>query len=413
MNLFTSPEAMLLFSAATNPALWTANEEGGYLSYQTPGLPGLVRVEARPAEDFDAIAARLRGVHPDAAQVIAWALSELVEDPREALPEGTTKTQSWALSRIVAESLGTDPWKVTPAKRAELLQRVADALWLASRARVECERPGVFNMGGGRREAVKVAAAPLLIQRLDLDAGGVPRLVEVALSRAWVAPLTETRAQYLPVGDTFARLASGRPGGALARSIALWVVSQCRIHRHDASAGTMKMVTPGEILQRFGAGELSSKTHASRLLDAWAGALSELVEAGLIAPHADADPAALRSRLGVSRGPNTGRDLLSVPAPAILPGPLLLVALEALEMYGDPLKVAKLPPKSGETTPEKWLDCRGKDATNRKEQSVSGVAPEVAPPSATRGTGRRRPCPVCGEEPSRERRADRKRGGAR
>lgn len=413
MILFTSSEACLLLSAATNPARWRSCEEGRYFAYQAPGLPGMVRIELDKVEDFDQVEARLHGIHPDSALVIAWALSELIGDPREAIAKNTTKTKNWALSRIVMEALGTDPWKVSSAKREDLLQRVADALWFASRASIECERPGVFDMGGGRRESVKVAAAPLLLQRLDLNPGGVPRLVEVTLSGSWVAPLTETRAQYLPVGETFAKLSSGRPPGALARSIALWVVQQCRIHRHDASAGSMKSVTPKEILLRFGAGELSSKTHGNRLLDAWAGALSELAKARLIAPHPDADPAALRARLGIVRRGTSAAEMLLESAVSLQPGPLLLEALEALENTGDPLKVAKAPPKSGVAAPEKWRSGRGEDATNRKEQSVGGTAPEVASPLPTQKTGRRRPCPVCGDDPTSERRAARKRGGSR
>ena len=46
----------------------------------------------------------------------------------------------------------------------------------------------------------------------------------------------------------------------------------------------MKSVTPGEILQRFGVGEMPSESHKNRALGAWSEALAELAEAGLEIP---------------------------------------------------------------------------------------------------------------------------------
>lgn len=380
MNLFTSSEACLLLSATTNPARWHACEKGGYIAYQIPGLVGRVRLDVAHTENFSAIESRLRSIHPDTAIVIAWAISEMVGDPRA--PHGA-KPSSWALSRIVHEALGIDPWKVSPAKRQELLQRVADALWLASRARVECQRPGEYNMGGKKKEACKIAAAPLLLQRLDLDASRP--IVEMALSEAWRSNCTGSIAQYLPVEDAFARISSARPGGAIARSLALWIVSQARVQRQ----AELKPIEPRKILERFHA-DLPSFAggHSSRLLDAWADALNQLAEVGLLAPCADADPEALRRRLGVVRyGNNTADTLLDSPVTLAL-GPVILDALGAIEECGNPLKLAKSPPKTGEVIPKTGEVVDGSaDKNKNKGVGVSERATPLTPSRPNLGAG--------------------------
>jgi hypothetical protein len=378
--IFTSPEAALLLSAATNASKWAANEEGGYLSYQIPGLVGRVRIDLNHAEDFHTIAARLWSIHPDAAIVISWALSETIGDPRA--PHGA-KPSSWALSRIVHDALGVDPGKVSSAKRQELLLRVADALWLASRARVECQRPGEYNMGGKKKEACKIAAAPLLLQRLDLDASRP--IVEMALSEAWRSNCTGSIAQYLPVEDAFARIASARSGGAIARSLAIWIVSQARVQRQ----AELKPIEPRKILERFNA-DLPSFAggHSSRLLDAWADALNQLVEVGLLALSADTDPEALRRRLGVVRyGNNTADALLDSPVTLAL-GPVILDALEAIEESGNPLKLAKSPPKTGEVIPKTGEVVDGSaDKNKNKGDGVSERATPLTPSRPNLGVG--------------------------
>ncbi|MCX6366207.1 MAG: hypothetical protein NTX57_05800 [Armatimonadetes bacterium] len=379
MNLYTSSEACILLSAATNPARWDACEKGGYIAYQVPGLVGRVRLDVAYTENFSAIESRLRSIHPDTAIVIAWALSEMIGDPRA--PHGAKPT-SWALSRIVHEALGVDPWKVSSAKRQELLNRVVDALWLASRARVECQRPGEYNMGGKKKEACKIAAAPLLLQRLDLDASRP--IVEMALSEAWRSNCTGILAQYLPVEDAFARISSARPGGAIARSLALWIVSQARVQRQ----AELKPIEPRKMLERFNAGIQLRGRHAFRIVEAWADALNQLAEVGLLAPCADTDPEALRRRLGVvERGNSTMETLLDSPVTFAL-GPVILDALEALEKSGNPLKVEQRPPKSGAAIPKSGAAVDGSaDKNKNKGDGVSERATPLTPSRPNLGAG--------------------------
>lgn len=385
MIIFTSPEAALLLSAATNGDRWVANEEGNYISYQSPGLAGQIRIDVdyKTAEDFHTVANRVRSIHPDAAIVISWALSELIGDPRTP---HNAKPSSWALSRIVHEALGIDPWGVSRAKREEMLQRVEDALWLASRARVECQRPGEYNMGGKKKETCKIAAAPLLLQRLDLDASRP--IVEMSLSDAWMSNCTGSLAQYLPVEDAFTRISSARPGGAIARSLAIWIVSQARVQRQ----AELKPIEPRRILERFHA-DLPSFAggHSSRLLDAWADALNQLAEVGLLVPCADADPKALRRRLGVVRyGNNTADALFDSPVTLAL-GPVILDALEALEESGNPLKLAKSPPKTGEVIPKTGEVVDG--SADKNKNKGAGVSERATPLTPSHPIGEAKPTP--------------------
>lgn len=290
---------------------WENTHEGRVWS--RPDLPHLVILDAPALSDgwevlLTGFTERLTIDHYLA---ILWIISRLSEaahwqDARGFIDLGD-----------VAEAIYPDLRKnQTRATREATRRLVWEAMRYGAAARVRGDRSHSTykKPGEGKRKPVEVPTridAPLWMiggretpaqKSLFGDDTELPLKAEIVLSAQWAQIITDPRRrQFVNEGERLGRIAPGKPGGALARSVGLALFE---LWRRGYGRGSDSFTVPrSELWSKYPPAkgcpdEYLSGNDPARALSAWSEALNWLAEVGLIDAQTARD---------ASAKPKTGR----------------------------------------------------------------------------------------------------------
>ncbi len=313
---------------------WESDEQAGTHTYQRQGLPHKIQLKLEdtergtdPALGLAALEAMMHSTDADGTFAVLY-VSRLLAPP-EPLPRNMLAYDWIELDDVIAK-IGWDPR--TTRQRQDMRRRVWDYLRFCARANIMGNRTGVYRDPTSGEEIATHIEGPIWrfmkeerpIQPSLFAEDEVPLRVQIAVSPEWTKLTTSSSlAQFLPSGELLGSIAPDKPSGAWARIVGLALVSLWRRKSRETLEGTL-WATRHELLTVYPPKiapleEVLASNNPRRALDYWHGALSILVEKGVLDKSGEA--AVLRSQVVLPRKgwaePWCGERVALSPGPAV------------------------------------------------------------------------------------------------
>ena len=276
---------------------WNTDEQAGTHTYYRQGLPHRIQLKLEeterggdPSLGMAALEAMMHSTDADGTFTVLY-VSRLLAPP-DPLPRNALASDWIELDDVISK-IGWDPRSTK--QRQEMRRRVWDYLRFCARANILGNRTGVYRDPTSGEEISTRIEGPIWsfmkeerpVQPSLWAEEEVPLRVQIAVSREWTKlTTTSSLAQFLPSGELLGSIAPDKPTGAWARVIGLALLSLWRRKPRETIDGTIKP-TRFELLSAHPPKvapleEVLNSNNPRRALDYWHGALTILVEKGVL-----------------------------------------------------------------------------------------------------------------------------------